>query len=288
MGLRKIRVGGVPEHFNLPWHLAIEEGLFNKKEIEIEWITFKGGTGAMTKALRNNEVDLCILLTEGIIADIIKGNQSKIISTFVESPLVWGIHTGAKNKLEAHNEIYKEKYAISRFGSGSHLMAKVDAFYSEQEIKESQFEVINNLEGALSSLENLETDVFYWEKFTTKPYVDNGLLKRIGEYPTPWPCFVIAGTDEIINTQYDLVSDTLRVIHLMNNEFMNLPEAVDLVSERYKQRKEDVLEWYQNTKWGTNTSLDYDMIKRVIFTLQKAGVLKFGEDLPMEKIVKEF
>lgn len=30
MELQKIVVCGVPEHFNLPWHLAIENGLFAK------------------------------------------------------------------------------------------------------------------------------------------------------------------------------------------------------------------------------------------------------------------
>ena len=31
----KIRIGGVPEHFNLPIHLANENGAFNKEGIEI-------------------------------------------------------------------------------------------------------------------------------------------------------------------------------------------------------------------------------------------------------------
>ena len=67
---KTIRIGGVPEHFNLPIHLAREHGSFEKRGINLEWTTFKGGTGQMTKALRDKEVDACILLTEGIIADI--------------------------------------------------------------------------------------------------------------------------------------------------------------------------------------------------------------------------
>ena len=78
-----IRIGGVPEHFNLPIHLAMESGAFESRGLNIEWTTFKGGTGQMTKALREDEVDVCILLTEGIITDIINGNPSKIISEYV-------------------------------------------------------------------------------------------------------------------------------------------------------------------------------------------------------------
>jgi ABC-type nitrate/sulfonate/bicarbonate transport system substrate-binding protein len=36
-----IRVGGVPEHFNLPWHLALENGLFESENINVEWKTSK-------------------------------------------------------------------------------------------------------------------------------------------------------------------------------------------------------------------------------------------------------
>ena len=82
MGLSKIKIGGVPEHFNLPIHLANEKGLFAEAGIEIELINFGGGTGEMTKALRENEVDICVLLTEGIAFDIVNGNKSKIISEY--------------------------------------------------------------------------------------------------------------------------------------------------------------------------------------------------------------
>lgn len=55
--MKNIRIGGVPEHFNLPWHLALEEGLFLKAGVSVEWIDFPEGTGAMNKALRAKEID---------------------------------------------------------------------------------------------------------------------------------------------------------------------------------------------------------------------------------------
>ena len=45
--MKNIKIGGVPEHFNLPWHLALEEGLFEKADVSVEWIEFPEGTGAM-------------------------------------------------------------------------------------------------------------------------------------------------------------------------------------------------------------------------------------------------
>ncbi|MEL6973046.1 MAG: ABC transporter substrate-binding protein, partial [Bacteroidota bacterium] len=139
-----IRIGGVPEHFNLPIHLAIEQGAFQQRGLEMEWTTFKGGTGQMTEALRNDTIDVCILLTEGIIKDIIAGNPSKIISNYVISPLIWGIHTAVDNPLSRHMDIYDKRYAISRFGSGSHLMAIVDANREDHQLQPEQFNVIRN------------------------------------------------------------------------------------------------------------------------------------------------
>lgn len=59
----KMRVAGVPEHFNTPWHLAKEKGLFSAAGVDLEWTDYPGGTGAMTKALNENETDLALLLT---------------------------------------------------------------------------------------------------------------------------------------------------------------------------------------------------------------------------------
>ena len=275
-----IRIGGVPEHFNLPIHLAKEKKRFESRGLKIEWTTFKGGTGQMTRALRDGEIDVCILLTEGIIRDIIKGNPSKIISEYVKTPLIWGIHTGAENALDRHQDIFDKQYAISRFGSGSHLMAIVDANSKGQQIKKEQFEVINNLDGALASLSALDTDVFYWEKFTTKPYVDAGQLKRVGEFITPWPCFVIAATDAILAEQPENIIRMLRTIHDSCDDFMRDDEAIRMVSERYEQKLKDVERWYHSTEWAIHGWVSDKMIKSILYHLQAAGIVGEEEEVP--------
>lgn len=280
MSKTKIRIGGVPEHFNLPVHLAKEKNQFQKRGVEVEWVTCKGGTGQMTNGLRSGEIDICILLTEGIITDIVNGNPSKIISEYVTTPLTWGIHTGAKNSLRHYSDIYDKTYAISRFGSGSHLMAIVDANAAGQTLEEEQFKVIRNLDGALESLDKGETDVFYWEKFTTKPYVDSGRLHRVGEYRTPWPCFVIAATDKILQEQPENVIRILRVIHDSADYFMRDEEAIDTVSRRYKLQKRDVERWYHMTEWAIHGWVSDKMLKSVIYHLRLAEIIGEKQEIP--------
>jgi len=278
--MNTIRLGGVPEHFNLPIHLAKEKGEFQKRGIDIEWTTFKGGTGQMTKALRDGEVDACILLTEGIIKDIINGNPSKIVSLYVSTPLIWGVHTGANNSLDNYNDIFNKRYAISRFGSGSNLMAVVDANSKGKSIYNDQFEIIKNLEGALESLSKNETDVFYWEKFTTKPYVDNGILKRIGEYLTPWPCFVIAVRDEALEKMPDDIVRMLRVVHDSADAFMQNPDAISMVSKRYEQKMVDVERWFHSTEWAIHGWISNKMIQSVVYNLKLAGIVGEEDAIP--------
>ncbi len=280
MEYSKIRLGGVPEHFNLPIHLAIENGEFKERGVDIDWTTFKGGTGQMTKALRENEIDACVLLTEGIISDIIKGNQSKIVSVYVNTPLTWGVHTGAKNPLDNYQHIYSKQYAISRFGSGSHLMAIVDANEKEKEIRKDQFVPIKNLEGALSSLQSLETDVFYWEKYTTKPYVDQGIVKRIGEYVTPWPCFVIAARENVLREKPEAMIRMLRTIHDSTDSFMQDENSIALVSERYEQKMKDVERWFYSTEWAIHGWVSDQMVKSIIYHLKKAGIVDQHAEIP--------
>jgi len=263
-----IRLGGVPEHFNLPIHLAIEDGSFASRGVHLEWTTFKGGTGQMTKALRTGEVDACILLTEGIIKDIIAGNPSQIISGYVNTPLTWGIHTGVENTLRYHSEIYNQQYGISRYGSGSHLMAIVDANTHDRKLEKEQFTVIKNLDGAISSLGQLQTDVFYWEKYTTKPYVDNGQLRRVGQFITPWPCFMIAATEEVLKRAPEAIIRMLRTIHDSCDRFMDSDDNIPLVAQRYDQKLKDAERWYHSTEWAIHGWVSDKMLRNVVHHLR--------------------
>ncbi|MEO1624749.1 MAG: substrate-binding domain-containing protein [Bacteroidota bacterium] len=280
MAHTRIRIGGVPEHFNLPVHLADEQGAFHSRNVDIEWTTFRGGTGQMTRALREGEIDMCILLTEGIITDIIRGNPSKIISLYVRTPLTWGIHTGVDNSLKYYEDIFSKRYAISRFGSGSHLMAIVDAMSKGHQIDQEQFKIIKNLDGALESLGGLQSDVFYWEKYTTKPYVDSGQLRRVGEFVTPWPCFVIAATDNILREEPESVIRLLRTLHDSCDNLMMDDTAIDQVSKRYKLQLKDAARWYHSTEWAIHGWVSDKMLKSVVYHLRSAGIVGQDDRIP--------
>lgn len=256
-----LKIGGVPEHFNLPWHLCIENGDFEKENLNVSWEEFPGGTGAMNSALRNKEIDVAIILTEGIIKDIHAGNPSKIVQNYVYSPLIWGIHVDSNSPYHSLSELENTKVAISRLGSGSQLMAYVNAENQGWDTQNLQFEIVGDIEGAVKALKEDKAQYFMWEHFTTKPLVDNGTFKRLGDCPTPWPCFVIAVRDEILQKRLPEIEKMLQIINSRTSGFKEIPDIVPILAGKYDQKPEDIREWLKITSWSQDSFKKEDLDK---------------------------
>jgi sulfonate transport system substrate-binding protein len=271
--MRKVTIGGVPEHFNLAWYLTLKNGDYKSKAINLRWNDYYGGTGAMNKALRSGEIDMAVILTEGIVKDIIDGNPSKIVQTFVETPLIWGIHVAADSKFKSVEDIKGTRAAISRYGSGSHLMAYVNAKNNHWNLDtDLNFEVVKNLDGAVEGLTNGKADYFLWEKFTTKPIVDEGKFRRIGNCPSPWPCFVIAVREEFIQNNKADLEIILNIINQTTAAFKSIPSIDKTIANRYKQELGDVREWLSLTEWSQKV-IDKKTIKNVQNQLLELNII---------------
>lgn len=248
--MKKVRIVGVPEHFNFPWNMCIENGEFNDGGIVLEWSNIPEGTGKMCQMLRSNETDLAVILTEGIIKDITFGNPSQIIQEFVSSPLLWGIHVADDSEFKKTEDLRNRRVAISRFGSGSHLMAIVHARQMNWNPDELEFIVVNTLEGAIESLSKNEADYFMWERFMTQPIVDKGIFRRLDICPTPWPSFVIAGRKDFIDNNSTALEQILDIINATTEDFKIIPSIDRTLAAKYNQKLEDIQEWLQSTQWS--------------------------------------
>lgn len=257
--MKTIRIGGVPEHFNLPWHLGMEKGNFEKAGIKVDWTDFKDGTGGMCRAFREDRIDGAVILTEGIIKGISGGDKVKIVQEFISSPLIWGIHVAADSPFQELDDLEHEKVAISRPGSGSQLMAYVNAGRLGWNMRELDFETVIDIEGAVDALEQGKAGYFMWEHFTTKPLVDKGIFRRLDDCPTPWPCFVIAFKEDFLEKHSGEVKKLLQSLNEITRDFKNKPEVENLISERYGQKPEDVREWLKRTEWSQQQIGDEDL-----------------------------
>lgn len=249
--MKVVRIGGVPEHFNYAWYIALKEHHFRNQGIDLQWVDCHGGTGEMVQGLQNNKIDMAVVLTEGIVKAISEGNPSKIVQTFVQSPLVWGIHVATNAPYKSLTDLKQKYAAISRIGSGSHLMAYVHAKQMGWNPKtDLRFNIVNHLQGGIEALQHGRAHYFLWEKFTTKPYVDQGVFRRIGECPTPWPCFVIAARNSFIEHHAGPLKLILNVINGITKGFKNISNIDSIISERYGLKNQDVIDWLNLTEWS--------------------------------------
>lgn len=272
MTKQKVRVGGVPEHFNLPWLLAISEGRFAELELDVEFIEFPGGTGDIMAALESGEIDLATPLTEGAVTAIANGNASTLISIWVDSPLLWGVHVAGDSPISSIAEAAGKRFAISRFGSGSELMSRVMAEDHGWALNDDSWVVVGGLDGALTALPEGSADVFLWNMSMTQPHIDDGTFKRVGVFPTPWPSFAIAAGTAFHEANPGL-ADTVAEVALSRAAQFELDEgSAAIVAETYGLTVRAALAWMTQVEWTTpGAPLDQVMLKSVADRMRFLG-----------------
>lgn len=244
-------IGGVPEHFNLPWHLLSESDALADSGIAFEWQDFPGGSGAMVRALNEGRLDAAVLLTEGAAAGLAAGGDFEVLCLYTETPLIWGVHVPAASRFSEVEELREARFAISRYGSGSHLMSFALADSLDWPTERLEFVVVGTLAGAIESFRNAESDVFLWEKFMTQPVVDAGDFRRIGEFAAPWPAFVVAATHAAIAAKGEGIDRVLAGVYETAAGLTRSEDAARSIAARYGLEESAVADWLRVTRWET-------------------------------------
>jgi ABC-type nitrate/sulfonate/bicarbonate transport system substrate-binding protein len=268
------RIAGVPEHFNLPWRQAIADDAFAGVPLDVRFIEEPGGTGAMTAALHRGDIDAALVLTEGAVLDILRGGRNRLVSIYVDSPLTWGIHVAASSNIRSADDIAGKRVAISRYGSGSHLIAVVDALQRGFDIDDMQFVVVDNLDGGRRSLAAGESDVFLWERHMTQPLVDSGEFRRIGEREVPWPAFVVSARDWLLESHATEVRGALDIVAGYAQRLKTGADSAHVVSDIYDIGLRDAERWLSKVEWSHSHGRPDEALQRVIAALDAQGAIE--------------
>jgi SAM-dependent methyltransferase/ABC-type nitrate/sulfonate/bicarbonate transport system substrate-binding protein len=279
------RVGGVPEHFNYPWQYALEHDLCADRPFSYSWADYPGGTGAMLESLQKGELDVALVLTEGAVTGIAQGLPARILGIYVASPLLWGIHVHPDSARTAPEQLRGARFAISRYNSGSHLMAFALAKEHGWPPEELAFEVVGDFAGAQQALDEGRAEVFLWEKYTTKPTVDAGRMKRIGVQPTPWPCFVLLGREAVVRENPKALKDLMAVIRQALHA-QGEKATIQYISRRYQLEVPDVQEWFGQTRWLCRHRMARHALDQVQDLLLETGMI--GQKQPPEALLAPF
>ncbi len=259
----------MPEHVNYPWHLARASDALSG--VPTTWEDQFGGTGEMVAKLEAGELDLVSILTEGTISAIDRGLAATILQVYVSSPLRWGVYVPAASRFAAEGELAGARIAISRYGSGSHLMAYIHARGNGWSIDPDQFVVVGGLDGAVESFAAGTADLFLWDQYMTRPLVDGGAFRQLATQETPWPSFVLAARTDVLRSRTVEVG---RVVDAVVAEAVALhrrPGVIEELAGRYGLTAETVGSWLEVTAFRHRSAFDPGIADAVRKTLSTAG-----------------
>lgn len=247
--MKKCKLAGVPELFCAPINYALQQKKFAAHQIALDFIEYGEGTGAMCRDLSLKKIDMAITLTEGIIKYQQHDPSVHIISQYVDTPLLWGIYVQKNSDFTSVHDLKNCRFAVSRLGSGSHLMATVLGTQQQWDINEMHFLPVGDINALGKNLVENKADVFLWEILTTSRYVEQYQLRLLSTIKTPWPCFQIAATDEIsqdtalINAMCDVL---FSAAHELNK---NSDLAVSIIKQYYHLSQDQIIPWLKTVKW---------------------------------------
>jgi ABC-type nitrate/sulfonate/bicarbonate transport system substrate-binding protein len=270
-----VRVAGVPEPYNLPWHLAREQGHFAAAGVDLHWHTVPEGTGRMCQMLRDGELDMAVLVTEGAVRDILNGGPHRIVSGFVESPLPWGVHVPAGAALHTDPDLCGIPYAISRLGSGSHIMAMLHARRMGWQPGPEDLVVVHNMEGAAQRMATGEPLIFLWETYVTSRYVRSGVMRHVDEVRGDWPGFVIVAREGLQREVQAAVMTALNVLRAEVHRSVQDPHVVELVMQNADFGRDLASEWLKHVRWRVEP-VTLPVIAGLISTLEELTLVPVG------------
>jgi hypothetical protein len=288
---QSIRIAFVPEHYLLPLHLASKQNAF---PFPVQLIPFPSGTGHMITALRANEVDVAIGLTEGWVAGLLggdgKGRGYRIVGSWVENPLRWAIVTGKDRSIGSVDDLGSLakrdglKVGVSRLGSGSHVMASVLARERGWEMGEQGMKpvVLGPFKELRDGVNDEKADFFMWEHFTTKKYWDGTdgerkEVKWVGEIYTPWPSWHVVVrerlAEEVVEGLFKGFDEGMRLFEEGGDGMV--VKMLGSGEAHCHYGEEDAREWLKGVRFAKNTrGVSRKVMDGVVDVLKGAGVIK--------------
>ncbi|EAU85358.2 hypothetical protein CC1G_07052 [Coprinopsis cinerea okayama7 len=287
-----LRVGYVREHFSSPLlQLAKEDNGTTFTLVECP-----SGTGQLISRLTNDEIDIAIALTDALITGIAKGSKAyKLVGSYVATPLNWAVITGTKAEYNGIPDLKGTTLGISRYGSGSQIMAYVMALQQGWPTDDLKFQVNNDIHGLIDSVNEGSTSAFMWEWFTTKPFVDAGKARFIGSVPTPWPSWLIAAHPDRASPEAtsSFLQRLDKFVHEFDSEERRANDNVEFIKEQFGYPEEDIKAWLKTVRYPSNIlEIPTNVLTDTLSYLEKASVVTPPEggfdvrDFVSEKVVK--
>ena len=132
------------------------------------------------------------------------------------------------------------------------------------------------------------TSAFLWETFMSKPYYVNGELAKLAEFPSPWPCFMIATRRDVSASRAPQLQRMLAALQEVCVAFRDArTESVARVSAEFHLSLGDAETWFDAAVITGADSVSAVAIQRAMGALRDVGVLPPECDPDLELFVDE-
>jgi hypothetical protein len=152
-------------------------------------------------------------------------------------------------------------------------MAFVHARAQGWDVARLAFIAVGNLDGAVTAFETGRADVFFWEKFMTKPLVDAGKFRRVGEFEAPWPAFVVCAARALGAEQRDALARVVTIVLEEARALRKRADAAPLIAARYGIASADAAQWLESTRFSARVGVAASDIAPACMALGALGVL---------------
>ena len=115
--------------------------------------------------------------------------------------------------------------------------------------------------------------------------MDAGEWRRVGEVPTPWPCFSISATNDALENDSAALLAMLDVVHTEARDLRASADCAKTIGLMYAQHEEDIVEWLGGVRWCIRPVVSHATLSHVMDSLVAADVLKRDELLPPSALV---
>jgi ABC-type nitrate/sulfonate/bicarbonate transport system substrate-binding protein len=278
-----------PNVVHIPPYVAKEMGYFNDLNIEVELVTFEGGTQTVRGSVAGG-LDITGTSADPAIIAAARGAGTKVIGTYShklsQSMLVQG-------DIKSCKDLKDKKIGIQEVGAFSEVMSRAVLASCGLTAKDVQYVPVSTkgrVPGLLSG--QIDSAVLHVDQalVAKKKKADLNILVNLWETLPKWLYAAYIAPEKEISSNRQLYVDIMSAL-IKANRFMynNKAKTVEIVTKYTQQDAEVVAQTYDLLAgagaWPVNDGLPRDMVEWTIGKQVELGTIKAEEKPSYEKLV---
>lgn len=278
-----------PNVVHIPPYVAKEMGYFNDLNIEVELVTFEGGTQTVRGSVAGG-LDITGTSADPAIIAAARGAGTKVVGTYShklsQSMLVQG-------DIKSCKDLKDKKIGIQEVGAFSEVMSRAVLASCGLTPKDVQYVPVSTkgrVPGLLSG--QIDSAVLHVDQalVAKKKKADLNILVNLWETLPKWLYAAYIAPEKEISSNRQLYVDIMAAL-IKANRFMynNKAKTVEIVTKYTQQDAEVVAQTYDLLAgagaWPVNDGLPRDMVEWTIGKQVELGTIKAEEKPSYEKLV---